>query len=274
MVEIEFPAGETARAAIEWFKIWSRVRDEPELSIRASSAVGRVPLTVLVAACVSERRERKLATRFEIDGDWISWESILADDPIRRTEIVRERPRPLVSVHTYDLASARRAADTVADALLAHAPALSPSVVRMVRFVFEELGANVVQHSAAPKTGVGWSDVDASGKRLALGFADCGVGFRASLQRNPELAGRIADDAEALQLALSPRISGTASTRSKMGWGLKALVDLSDLLNAELRIASGAAMLTRKTSAGQRTNVIREIPAWQGCWIAVEATLT
>ena len=59
-----------------------------------------------------------------------------------------------------------------------------------------------------------------------------------------------------------------------MGWGLKALVDLSDLLNAELYIASGSALLTRRSSAGQRTNVIREIPEWRGCWIALEAHLS
>ncbi len=273
MIEVEFPRGDTAAAAIEWFKTWSRVRDEAELSIRATSALERVSPTVLLAACASARQERKLSTRFELDGEWQSWNSFHAGDSIHSVQTVRERPRSLLFVHTYDLASARRAADMVADALHARSPAFSPSVVRMVRFVFEELGANVVQHSGAPRTGLGWADVDASGKRFALAFADCGVGFRASLQRNPDLTGRIADDAEALQLALTPRISGTASTRSNMGWGLKALVDMSDLLDAELRIASGAAMLTRKTSAAQRTNVIREIPPWQGCWIAVEATL-
>ena len=143
----------------------------------------------------------------------------------------------------------------------------------MVRFVFEELGANVVQHSEAPRTGAGSIAIDDAQHRFELAFADCGIGFLASLQKNPELAGRIADDAEALQLALTPRVSGTGASRSNMGWGLKALVDLSDLLDGDLHIASGSAMLTRRTRAGQRTNAIRAIPPWQGTWICLEARL-
>lgn len=274
MQEIEFPSGDTPAAAIAWFKLWTRANDESELVIRASSAVGRVVPTVLVVSCARDRGVRALKTEVEINGDWNAAVSMLAQDLVQRTDVVRDRGPTLVWANTYDLLSARRAADQVADALVAKSPALSPSVVRMVRFVFEELGANVVQHSAAPRTGIGWADIDTQTRRFTMSFADAGVGIRASLQRNPELAGRIADDAEALQLALSPRISGTGASRSNMGWGLKALVDLSDLLNAELYIASGTAMLTRRSSAGQRTNVIREIPEWRGCWIALEAQIS
>jgi hypothetical protein len=143
----------------------------------------------------------------------------------------------------------------------------------MARFVFEELGANVVQHSDAPRTGFGWVDVDETVGRLELSFADAGVGFLASLQRNPELAGRVHDDAEALQLALTARVSGTGAGRSNMGWGLKALVDFSDLLDGDLYVASGAAMLVRRTIGGQRANTLRAIPTWRGTWICLDAAL-
>ena len=168
---------------------------------------------------------------------------------------------------------ARAAAEAVERSLHKRFPEISPSVLRMTRSVFEELGANVVDHTGAPETGFGWADVQLTSRRLHLAFADSGIGFSSSLQRNPELAGRVADDAEALQLALTPRVSGTGPSRKNMGWGLKTLVDLSDLLDGDLHIASGSAMLLRRTRAGQRTNAIRAIPPWQGAWICLEARL-
>jgi hypothetical protein len=172
-----------------------------------------------------------------------------------------------------DLPSTRRLADNAAEALESQLPSISPSVVRMARFVYEELGANVVQHSRNPETGFGFVAVDPTSKRLQLAFADAGIGFFASLQNNHELAGRIEDDAAALQLALSPRITGTSAPRTNMGIGMKLLVDFSDLLAGDLYIASGSAMLQRKTTVGQRVNTIRAIPPWQGTWICLDAPL-
>lgn len=168
---------------------------------------------------------------------------------------------------------ARTAADAVEKSFQDRVPAISPSFIRMARFVFEELGANVVQHANAAQTGYGWADLRLPSRAVHLAFADCGIGILASLQRNPELQGRVADDAAALQLALTARVSGTGPARTNMGWGLKALVDLSDLLDGDLYVASGSALFTRRTLAGQRTNVIRAVPPWQGVWISLEAQL-
>lgn len=172
-----------------------------------------------------------------------------------------------------DLPSTRKLADNAAEALETQLPSISPSVVRMTRFVYEELGANVVQHSGNSETGFGFVEVVPHAKRLQLAFADAGVGFSASLQRNPELAGRIDDDAAALQLALNPRITGTSAPRTNMGVGMKLLVDFSDLLSGDLWIASGSAMLQRTTTAGQRVNTIRSVPPWHGAWICLDAPL-
>jgi hypothetical protein len=183
-----------------------------------------------------------------------------------------DKVKAIVSA-VVDLHWARRLADLAAEGLEAQMPSLSPSIVRMARFVFEELGANVVQHSARPATGFGVARIDPGGRRLELAFADRGVGFRASLGRNPELEGRIEGDAAALQIALGPRITGTSAPRQNMGIGLKLLVDFSDLLSGELWIASGSAMLHRTRTAGQRVNTVRSIPPWQGAWICLDAPL-
>jgi hypothetical protein len=59
-----------------------------------------------------------------------------------------------------------------------------------------------------------------------------------------------------------------------MGLGLKALLDLSDLLGAELRIASGSARLIRRSDSGRRVNEFTVIPAWRGMSIELEAVLS
>jgi hypothetical protein len=68
-------------------------------------------------------------------------------------------------------------------------------------------------------------------------------------------------------------VSSSTSTRKKKGWGLESLVDLSDLLDGDLHVASGSALLTRRTLARQRTHVVRGIPPWDGAWICLQAQL-
>lgn len=257
-----------------WFESWSSVAHERDLTFVLPKQRLNAAALVLLGAMASSRRRNGLESSTEGD---------VAENPLAHLVICADSAstqglgaggavellRPIESLRT-----AREMADKIADAMTELVPSLSPSIVRMARFVFEELGANVVQHSGRPETGYGFVKVDPSRRRLELAFADCGVGFRTSLQRNSELEGRVSDDAEALQLALSPRITGTQSPRTNMGIGLKTLTDFSDLLGGDLWLASGSAMLQRKTTAGQRTNVIRSIPPWQGTWICLDAPVT
>lgn len=272
MVEVDFPAGDAASIGAAWFAIWARVRDERELAIRAGAALARPTSVVLLVACLVDREERGLSTRLALESGWTTWEELAR--AARFGEIARDHRREIVHARMFDLEGARRAADTVADALERRVPSLSPSVLRLIRFVFEELCAKVVQHSTAPRTGVGWADVDPAAGLFTLGVTDCGVGILASLQRNPELASRVEDDAAALRLAILPGISGAGPSRRNMGFGLKALVELSDVLDAELRISSGTARLTRRTIVGRRENRTEAIPNWRGTSIELEARLS
>jgi hypothetical protein len=157
--------------------------------------------------------------------------------------------------------------------LASHELGVSPSVRRMARFVFEELGVNIVDHSEASTTGFGRIQTDPELRRLQLAFADCGVGFRTSLQRNPELQGRVEDDAQALQLAITPRLSGAGPVRTNMGIGLGQLIAFSDLLEGDLWIASKTAALHRASVVGRRVNTLRAIAEWPGTWICLDAPL-
>lgn len=170
-----------------------------------------------------------------------------------------------------DARTARELAEASAERLEREHAELAPSVVRMARFVFEELGVNVVQHSGRSSTGFGSLRVHDG--RLEIAFADRGVGFLASLQRNPELEGRIADEGEALQLALGKGLTGTSGARRNMGLGLGLLQDFADRLEGDLHLASDGALLRRRTLAGVRTTTVQPCPAWRGSWICLDAPL-
>ena len=142
----------------------------------------------------------------------------------------------------------------------------------MARFVFEELGVNIVQHSQSSETGFGV--LQSFPKTLEIAFADRGIGFLASLQKNPELAGRVEEEGEALQLALGKGLTGTSAPRRNMGMGLGLLQDFSDRLGGELWIASGSATLRRRTLAGVRTTTVHSNSPWRGSWICLDAQLS
>ncbi len=247
MVDFRIEATQQPGSAPAWLREWSAVAAERNLNFVLPAEPLHPFARVLLGAMTSARRRAGLQSR--VSGG-----------------LAVESLQPIT-----DLRTARELADRTEDAMAALDPPVSPSILRMARFVFEELGANVVQHSGCPETGYGFARVVPERRVLELAFADAGVGFRASLQRNPELQGRVADDADALQLALSPRMTGTTAPRTNMGIGLKTLTDFSDLLGGDLWLASGSAMLHRRTTAGQRTNVIRSVPSWQGSWIRLEA---
>lgn len=272
MVEFVVEGSGEPSSIPKWFEQWARVADEPELTFVLPDHGIRASALVVLAAMTTSRRMQGLENKLTGDPNPNpnAWFMILFGAPGFGFGIAPRRLRESLQ-SISDLARAHQLAEEAATALTDVAPSTSPSAVRMARFVFEELGANIVQHSGRADTGFGFMRVDARTNRFELAFADAGVGIRESLQRNPDLEGRVADDAEALQLALAPRVTGTAGPRTNMGIGLKLLTDFSDLLNGDLWIASGSAMLQRRTTAGQRTNSIRSIPPWQGTWICLDA---
>jgi hypothetical protein len=244
--EISVPADLGPDRAADWFRTWRSVADVPDLQLVLERNPGPTA-AVLVAAGVAERKRRGLRTA-------------TAGDAGARIEALRP---------VADLSAARAQADEAELVLLRELEGAPPSPLRMARFLFEELGANVVQHSGAPETGFGAAAAAARERRIEIAFADGGVGFRASLERNDELRGRIADEAEALQLAFGRGLSGTSAPRRNMGMGLSLLQDFCDRLGGDLWLASGEAMLRRRTVAGVRTTTVHRVAAWNGSWICL-----
>jgi hypothetical protein len=266
MVEVDYPQLEGASGAVEWFKTWRRVRDEKELVIRARTRPGSASPVVLLASGYSDRRERGLATRVKINGSWDNFESTVAEDQPGVSGSLKSAERRAICTHPHNLRMARHAEEFVGDALAARTPPVASSLVRMTRFVFEELGVNVVQHSGKPSTGVGWADLDESSTRFELAFADCGVGFRASLQQNPELSGRIADDAEALQSALTARVSSSTSTRKKKGWPTTSAPRSASHIRSKLLPHKGTSTRKPEYGAAGATPGLLNDPNQSGAW--------
>jgi hypothetical protein len=252
--ELQVPADLGPSKAGEWFRAWGAEARSRELRLVLPDASALGPTArVLLAAGLAARAREGLGTE------------------LRGPEEARQALAGLRPVS--DLRAAREQADERARELERELEGVAPSPLRMARFVFEELGANVVQHSGAPATGFGQLQAHPGTRSIELAFADAGAGFLASLQRNPEFAGRIQEEGEALQLALGKGVSGTGAPRRNMGIGLGLLQDFADRVGGELWIASGSALLRRRAAAGVPTNTVHAVPAWPGSWICLQARL-
>lgn len=270
--------------ASEWFGAWREVREMEDLHLSLpADAFVRPAGIVLLASGIAWRRSRGMSTWLEAENpesdayrylqriDFFSELGVHRQEGFRRHDPTG-RFVPLKRI--VDMRTARSLADQAADVLEEKLPGVGPSPLRMARFIFEELGANIVQHSQSPETGFGMAQADSQARRIEIAFADSGVGFLRSLLQNPELAGRIEEDAEALQLAIGRAVSSREPGRGNMGMGLALLVSFADVIGGDLRIASGSAVLHRRSSVGtERTTLVRSIPTWDGSWICLEAEL-
>lgn len=263
-----------------WFEDWQRVRSVPHLSIRGLNAMVFEPASVaLLAAGLSRRNLDGLETRIELDPVTTSAGYLRGTDFLKGAglEIANSEMHLLPGAHVpLHPIRTERDADEVArecDALLQQQlPTLASSVRRLARNVIEELGVNVVQHSGAPGTGFAMAQAWPDRPRMQIAVADAGVGFLASFQRHLEFKGRVEGEGEALQLALHTGLT-SSSSGDNSGLGLGMLRDLSDKLRANLWMASGTALLHRRTVGGQRVNTIRPTAGWRGSWICMDASL-
>ncbi len=283
-VELVIPRSFDPAQAAHWFGPWKSSEEEPELRLRLPKGAFLQPTGVaLLAAGIARRQQRGWKTTLVHDAG--------AEDTYRHLQRIdffeelgvtppkdfqRHEPAggfvPLKRI--VSLKVARELADRSIECLEHQLKDVAVSPLRMARFIFEELGANVVQHSGAAETGFGIVQAFPERKRLELAFADAGVGFRRSLERNPELEGRIADDGEALQLALSKGLTGGIPLKQNVGMGLGLLQDFADRVGGDLWIASGDALLRRRTAVGNvRTNTLSSTAGWQGSWLCLDAPM-
>jgi anti-sigma regulatory factor (Ser/Thr protein kinase) len=233
---------------------------------------------VLLAAEIARRTEEQRSTSLEFEPGSEGALRELADLrffqelglPEPQSPAVPERCVPLRRI--ADLGTARKLADRTRDLLEREQPDLAPSPVRAAQFVFEELGANIVQHSGRTSTGFGLARADRERGRLQVAFADAGIGYWRSLVSNPEFEARIESHAAAIRLAQHSRV--TRGGRGNMGLGLHLFAELAQRLRGDTWIASGDALVERSFAApGGPIERSLPIAEWSGAWICLEVPL-
>ena len=125
----------------------------------------------------------------------------------------------------------------------------SANVYEHVNMVFAELANNAVEHADSPIDAYGYVQYYAfeGHPRFVCAIADGGIGIRASLLKNPDHAGKMQNDWQAIEYALVENISVHGNTR---GLGLSHIVELVLPPNRELNISSGLAFVHRDGRAG------------------------
>jgi anti-sigma regulatory factor (Ser/Thr protein kinase) len=277
MTRIEIPTRFGPEESQGWIRTWSSAQELPGLRVCLPPDARLEPGgIVLLAAGIARRQSRGLKTWIAADGGSEALALLHGVDFFRELGVeVEGAPPPTASPRwvalrrLVDLGVSHRQAQATRELLERFVPPIPASTIRAAEFVFEELAANVVQHSRAAETGFGLAVVDPATRRIQIAFADAGIGFLESLQSNPELEGRVAGHAQALRLALDKRVSrgGTGN----IGMGLFLLSTLADRLQGNLSIATGDALLVRRAEGEARTEEIVRTAGWNGAWLCLDA---
>jgi anti-sigma regulatory factor (Ser/Thr protein kinase) len=264
-----------------WFGAWLEVRDAPELTIviPPKTFFGPSGVTWLAAGIVARDSAGK-DTRIELDPASDSARYLQCIDFFNGLGIefspppvgapTAERFVELRAITSKPVA-AKLAVDIVED-LAGQFASVPLEVRRKAKLLLEELGVNIVQHSAAERTGFAVVQCLPQSPRIQISFCDAGQGFLASVGRHFEFGSRITDEGKVLELALHDEITFSESSENS-GVGLRVLRTFSDQLEADLWIASGQSLLHRTSVAGQRVSSVSAIPEWRGAWIGVDLRL-
>lgn len=154
----------------------------------------------------------------------------------------------------------------------------------LISYVMSELGRNVLEHAKTPAGAFFAAEYSKDQNTIRIGIADCGIGLRASLRQSHN----VANDMEAIQLALTPGITGATSreggTEQNAGAGLFFIKSISSANNNFMVIYSGDSLyklLKRKDPIlflhpdPFDDNHTKEagLPYWQGTVVGIDITL-
>lgn len=125
---------------------------------------------------------------------------------------------------------------------------VNPQTLEELFGAISELATNTALHADTPH-GYAAAQTYPNKKEIRFSIADAGIGFYASLSKNPAL--KPDDDAHALDLATVRQMSGTGE--QYRGYGLPDVVSSVRRLGGSTRIASGraAATFSNKHEEGQ-----------------------
>lgn len=161
---------------------------------------------------------------------------------------------------------------------------LKPLHAEPLRYVLSELIRNVLEHSQSPHGAIVSAQYYAKSNSIRIGIADTGVGIWKTINQshNPK------NDLEALQLALTPGITGTTKkeggTEYNAGAGLFFIKSIATVNKDFFVIYSGSAMYKLLKRRGKRIVLYanpfedrhskrNDLPSWQGTAVGIDLSL-
>ncbi len=165
---------------------------------------------------------------------------------------------------------------------LLHAP---PEQAKTLGYMVSELARNVLEHARAPNGALLCAQYYRKSNAIRIGIADTGIGIRSAI--NESYAAKT--DLEAIQLALTPGITGTTrregGTEQNAGAGLFFIRSMARVNRDFFVIYSGSGFykLLKKSSSKKmalnadpfrdRHTKSDALPYWQGTLVGIDMTL-
>jgi anti-sigma regulatory factor (Ser/Thr protein kinase) len=158
-----------------------------------------------------------------------------------------------------------------------------PKHATAIQHIFSELIRNVLEHANEPSGAMVCAQYFNKTNKISIGVADAGVGLKQSIGRSYS----VKDDLNAIQLALTPGITGTTKkpggTEVNAGFGLFLIKSIAYVNSDFFLILSGNKMykllqrkgpkLTLKSDPLQERHSLMDIPFWKGTAVGVDISL-
>lgn len=128
---------------------------------------------------------------------------------------------------------------------------VNPQVPQAMHEALIEIATNVALHADVPH-GYAIAQTYPQKRQIKFAVADCGIGFKASLEKNRNI--HVDDDKHAMELAIIRSVSGTNSAHR--GYGLADVVRSATELKGKVEIASGSVQSrhSAETNEGDTTD--------------------
>lgn len=162
---------------------------------------------------------------------------------------------------------------------------LDPRHAEPIRYTMSELVRNVLEHAQAEDGAIVCAQYHEKSNKIRIGIADRGIGIRRSIGRSYETS----DDLEAIQLALTPGVTGATrregGTAQNAGAGLFFIKSIAYVNRDFFVLYSGSGLYKLLKRRESQRIVLRsdpfldrhshrgDVPSWQGTVVGIDISL-
>lgn len=162
---------------------------------------------------------------------------------------------------------------------------LEPKQAESIRYVVSELVRNVLEHSRSAHGAFVCAQFFQKSNTIRIGIADTGIGIKRSMDQSHVTS----DDLDAIELALTPGVTGTTrregGTELNAGAGLFFIKSIAYTNRNFFVIYSGTAMYKLLKRTGSKRLVLhanphldrhaenKDLPLWQGTVVGIDLSL-